>query len=177
MRMCATARRRVAHASVHPRHGLGGRAGIATKTIRLKSSNVSVQSCQTTTMGQTRCTTNNAVVTARCQEQKRQMGGANGENQRAATQMSTINRRNTATNKWRKWRKNKVRPHNSNVLADWELSTAGSRTANCGNLARSALDIASPALRRYRPTLWEQRRGRYTGRSLEFNLKFNLFQL
>ena len=66
--MCATARRRVARAGAHPRPGLGDRAGIATKTIRLKSINVSVQSCQNITMGQTRCTTNNAMVTARCRE-------------------------------------------------------------------------------------------------------------
>ena len=71
--MCATARRRGNHAGVHPRPGLGNGVGIATNTIRLKSSNASVQSCQNTTMGQTRRTTNNEVATASCPEKDGEM--------------------------------------------------------------------------------------------------------
>ena len=37
---------------------------------------------------------------------------------------------------------------------------------------RDRLERAAPC----RPTLWEQRRGRSTGRPLEFSLKFNSFQ-
>ena len=125
--MCATARRRVARAGAHPRLGLGDRAGIATKTIRLKSSNVRVQSCQKTTMGQTRCTTNNAVVTARCREQIRRGaekkttekttttkvdkcgGGAHGKtNMRSHKCRRLVVRQlsaESATNEWRRWRK------------------------------------------------------------------------